>query len=39
MKRRERRFFDGLELKASQGDFRRAAAILRAVREALGGKS
>ncbi len=39
MKRRERRFFDGLELKASQGDLRRAAAILRAVREALGGKS
>ncbi len=39
MKRRERRFFDGLELEARPDDLRRAAGTLRAVREALGGRS
>jgi len=38
MRRRERRFFDGLKLKARPGDMRLAAATLSAVREALGGK-
>ena len=38
MKRRERQFFDGLELKARPVDLRRAAATLSAVREALGGR-
>jgi len=38
MKRRERQFFDGLELKARPDDLRRATATLSAVREALGGK-
>jgi DNA-binding MarR family transcriptional regulator len=36
MKRRERRFFDALELQARPDDLRQAAATLRAVREALG---
>jgi DNA-binding MarR family transcriptional regulator len=35
MKRRERRFFDDLDLKARPGDLRQAAATLKAVREAL----
>lgn len=39
MQRRERRFFDDLELDAKPGDLRRAAATLSAVREALGGRS
>jgi DNA-binding MarR family transcriptional regulator len=39
MKRRERQFFDGLELKARPDDLRRAAATLSAVREAMGGRS
>jgi len=38
MKRRERQFFDGLELEARSDDLRRAAATLSAVREALGGR-
>jgi DNA-binding MarR family transcriptional regulator len=38
MKRRERQFFDGLELKARPDDLRRAIATLTAVRKALGGK-
>jgi DNA-binding MarR family transcriptional regulator len=38
MRQRERRFFDGLKLKARPDDLRRAAATLSAVREALGDK-
>jgi DNA-binding MarR family transcriptional regulator len=38
MKRRERRFFEGLELGGRSRDLRRAAATLSAVREALGGR-
>jgi len=38
MTRRERRFLDGLALKARPDDLRRAAATLSAVREALGGR-
>jgi DNA-binding MarR family transcriptional regulator len=38
MKRRERQFLDGLELKARPDDLRRASATLSAVREALGGR-
>jgi DNA-binding MarR family transcriptional regulator len=38
IKRRERRFFDGLQLTAKPGDLRRAAATLGAVREALEGR-
>ena len=37
MKRRERQFFDRLDLKASPDDLRRAAATLCAVRESLRG--
>lgn len=37
MKRRERQFFDGLELKARPDDIRAAAATLSKVRQALGG--
>lgn len=36
MKRRERRFFDALELQARPDALRQAAATLRVVREALG---
>jgi DNA-binding MarR family transcriptional regulator len=39
MKRRERQFFDGLELEARPDDLRRAVRTLTAVREALGGRS
>ena len=39
MKRRERQFFDRLELDARPDDLRRAAATLSAVRKALGGRS
>jgi len=38
MKRRERQFFDALELKTRADDLRRATAVLSAVREALGGR-
>jgi DNA-binding MarR family transcriptional regulator len=38
MKRRERQLFDTLELKTKPDDLRRAAAVLSAVREALGGR-
>jgi DNA-binding MarR family transcriptional regulator len=38
IKRRERRFFDGLLLTAKPGDLRRAVATLSAVREALEGR-
>jgi DNA-binding MarR family transcriptional regulator len=38
MKRREREFFDGLELRSGPGDMRRAAATLSAVRDALEGR-
>jgi len=38
MKRRERQLFDSLELKTKPDDLRRAAAVLSAVREALGGR-
>ena len=38
MMRRERQFFDHLELKARPDDLRRAIATLSAVREAMGGK-
>ncbi|MFI5336732.1 MAG: MarR family winged helix-turn-helix transcriptional regulator [Opitutales bacterium] len=36
MKRREARFFDSLRLKVGSDDLRRAAATMRAVREAMG---
>jgi DNA-binding MarR family transcriptional regulator len=38
MRKRERHFLDGLELSASPGELKRAAAVLRAVRESLGGR-
>ncbi len=38
MRRRERHFLDGLKLSARPDDLRRAVAVLRAVREALGGR-
>jgi DNA-binding MarR family transcriptional regulator len=38
MKRRERRFFDGLDLKARPSDLRRATETLKAVREAMEGR-
>ena len=38
MKRRERRFLDGLELQASPDELRRAAATLGAIRATLGGR-
>jgi DNA-binding MarR family transcriptional regulator len=38
MKRRERQFFDRLELNAKPRDIRQAAATLSAVRQALGGR-
>ncbi len=38
MKRRERQFLDGLQLKARPDDLRRASVTLSAVREALGGR-
>jgi DNA-binding MarR family transcriptional regulator len=39
MKRRERQFFDRLDLKASPDDLRRAAATLCTVRESLRGRA
>lgn len=39
MKRRERQFFDGLDLKPRPDDLRRAIKTLTAVRETLGGRS
>jgi DNA-binding MarR family transcriptional regulator len=39
MRKRERQFLDGLKLSARPEELRRAAAILKAVREALGGRS
>ena len=39
MRRRERHFLDGLELSARPDELRRAAGVLKAVREALGGRS
>lgn len=38
MRRRERHFLDGLELSAKPNELRQAAAVLSAVREALGGR-
>lgn len=38
MKRRERQFLDRLNLEATPGDLRAAAATLSAVRKALGGR-
>jgi DNA-binding MarR family transcriptional regulator len=39
MRKRERRLLDGLELRARPDELRRAAGVLKAVREALGGRS
>jgi DNA-binding MarR family transcriptional regulator len=39
MRKRERRFLDGLELRAKPDELRRAAVVLKSVREALGGRS
>ena len=39
MRKRERHFLDGLELSARPDELRRAAGVLKAVREALGGRS
>jgi DNA-binding MarR family transcriptional regulator len=38
MKRRERQFFEALELKTRPDELKRAAVVLSAVREALGGR-
>jgi DNA-binding MarR family transcriptional regulator len=38
MKRRERKLLDGLALEATPAELQRAAAVLGAVREALGGR-
>ena len=38
MKKRERHFLDGLELSAKPDELKRAAAVLKAVRKALGGR-
>jgi DNA-binding MarR family transcriptional regulator len=39
MRKRERQFLDGLELRAKPDEMKRAAVVLRSVREALGGTS
>ena len=38
MRKRERHFLDGLELNAKPEELKRAAGVLKAVREALGGR-